>query len=72
MLDNKLIRYVNWNSKIFNESKGFGFIIDSKTGEQFFIHISELNGLKIKDNDVVTFEVLEGKKGSMAINVRKV
>jgi cold shock protein len=55
--------------KFFNESKGFGFIIDSQTGEEFFIHITELNGLQIRENDVVTFEVTEGKKGAMAVNV---
>jgi cold shock protein len=55
--------------KFFNESKGFGFIVDSKTGEEFFIHISELFGLRIQENDVVTFEVTEGKKGLMAVNV---
>lgn len=58
--------------KFFNEAKGFGFIIDSKTGETFFVHISELNGLRISENDVVTFEVTEGKKGLMAVNIKRV
>lgn len=55
--------------KFFNETKGFGFIVDSKTGEEFFVHVTELNWLRISENDVVTFEVTEGKKWMMAVNV---
>ncbi|MDP4207962.1 MAG: cold shock domain-containing protein [Bacteroidota bacterium] len=53
----------------FNESKGFGFIKDSTTHEDIFVHI---NGLEeaIKENNKVTFEVVKGLKGPNAINVK--
>jgi cold shock CspA family protein len=53
----------------FNESKGFGFIKDSATQEDIFVHI---NGLMeaIKENNKVTFEVVKGTKGPNAVNVQ--
>ena len=55
--------------KFFNNSKGFGFIHDSETGEDVFVHASGLEE-DIKDGDEVTFEVKPGKKGMNAVNVR--
>ena len=55
--------------KFFNESKGFGFIKDDQ-GQEFFVHATGL-GDKIRENDAVTFEVAEGKKGLNAVNVKK-
>jgi CspA family cold shock protein len=59
----------NGTVKFFNNSKGFGFIKDSKTEKEYFVHSS---GLKddIKENDEVTFDLQEGKKGLNAVNVR--
>jgi cold shock CspA family protein len=53
----------------FNDSKGFGFIKDSATQEDFFVHI---NGLieSIKENNKVTFEIVRGLKGFNAVNVK--
>jgi cold shock CspA family protein len=53
----------------FNNSKGFGFIKDSKTQESIFTHI---NGHleSIKENDRVTFQVEQGPKGLNAVNVK--
>lgn len=56
--------------KFFNEDKGFGFIIDEATKQEFFVHVTGL-AEKVKENDTVTFEVTEGKKGLMASNVKK-
>ncbi len=53
--------------KFFDTTKGFGFITSS-TGEEIFVHISGTIH-DIKDNDRVTFETQEGKKGLNAINV---
>jgi CspA family cold shock protein len=53
--------------KFYNEAKGFGFITD-ETGTDVFVHATGLNN-KIKENDLVSFEVTEGKKGLNAINV---
>jgi CspA family cold shock protein len=55
--------------KFFNESKGFGFIKDNDSDKEFFVHVSGLVD-KIKENDEVTFELQEGKKGLNAVNVR--
>jgi cold shock protein len=57
--------------KFFNESKGFGFIVDDNTGEEIFVHVTGLSGLTIRENDEVSFEVQEGKRGLNAINVKK-
>ena len=55
--------------KFFNESKGFVFIVDSDSGKEYFVHISGLID-EIREDDQVTFELKEGKKGLNAINVK--
>ena len=57
--------------KFFNESKGFGFIMDSETGKGYFVHASGLID-RIRENDEVTFDLTEGKKGLNAVNVKLV
>lgn len=56
--------------KFFNETKGFGFIKDEETSQEFFVHVTGL-AEKVTENDQVTFDVEEGKKGLMAVNVKK-
>jgi cold shock protein len=58
--------------KFFNESKGFGFITDDATKKEIFVHISALNGLRLRENDKVSFDVEDGKKGPNATNVQKI
>jgi len=53
--------------KFFNETKGFGFI-KAENGEEVFVHVSGLKE-EIRENDEVTFEVENGKKGLNAVNV---
>jgi cold shock protein len=55
--------------KFFNESKGFGFIKDANSSKEYFVHSS---GLKenVRENDEVTFDLEEGKKGVNAVNVK--
>ncbi|MCB2196432.1 MAG: cold shock domain-containing protein [Bacteroidetes bacterium] len=55
--------------KFFNNSKGFGFIKDSDSTKEYYVHA---DGLKedISDNDEVTFDLEEGKKGLNAVNVK--
>jgi CspA family cold shock protein len=55
--------------KFFNASKGFGFIIDEETGKDYFVHVSGLID-EIRDEDEVTFELKEGKKGLNAVDVK--
>jgi len=55
--------------KFFNNSKGFGFIKDDDSSKEYFVHA---NGLidDITENDKVTFDLEEGKKGLNAVNVK--
>jgi len=55
--------------KFFNESKGFGFIIEEDSKNEYFVHISGVID-EIKEGDVVEFELKEGKKGLNAVNVK--
>jgi CspA family cold shock protein len=57
--------------KFFNESKGFGFIKDDETGEEYFVHITGLID-QIKEDDEVVYELKEGRKGLNAVNVKLV
>ncbi len=54
--------------KFFDETKGFGFIKDEKTGTDYFVHSSGLKS-RIKDNDEVTFDLEQGRRGLNAVNV---
>ncbi len=56
--------------KFFNESKGFGFIVDDSSGEEIFVHVSGLID-DIREGDKVTFETARGKKGMNAVNVQR-
>ena len=57
--------------KWYNEVKGFGFI-ESETGEDIFVHrtglLNSFNGLE--SDQPVVFEVKQGEKGPIAINVQ--
>jgi len=53
----------------FDESKGFGFIKDSSTGQDIFVHANTLTQ-PIKENNKVTFEIVKGTKGFNAFNVK--
>ena len=55
----------------FDNSKGFGFIIDSETQEKYFCHISGLLD-KISENDNVSFELERGMKGMNAVKVKRI
>lgn len=57
--------------KFFNETKGFGFIKPNDGSADIFVHVSGLIG-EIRENDKVTFEVQNGKKGLNAVNVKVV
>jgi len=57
--------------KFFNQSKGFGFIIDDESKTEYFVHVTGLID-EINENDVVEFELQEGRKGLNAVNVKLV
>jgi CspA family cold shock protein len=54
--------------KFFNEEKGFGFI-QEENGQDIFVHASGLSET-IRENDVVSYDTTEGKRGLNAINVK--
>jgi len=56
--------------KFFNVTKGFGFIKMDDSDQEIFVHASGLID-QIREEDNVTFEVAEGKKGLNAVNVKK-
>ena len=55
--------------KFFNETKGFGFIIDEESKKEYFVHVSGLVD-KIKEHDEVEYNIEEGRKGLNAVNVK--
>ncbi|MCY1635334.1 cold-shock protein [Marinifilum breve] len=55
--------------KFFNETKGFGFIKNNETQEDIFVHVTGLID-KVDQGDNVTYDVVEGKKGLNAVNVK--
>ena len=57
--------------KFFNDSKGFGFIVEEGSNSEHFVHISGLID-EIREGDLVEFDLQEGRKGLNAINVKVV
>lgn len=55
--------------KFFNQAKGFGFIKVDGSNKEVFVHVSGLKD-EIRENDTVTFEIQDGKKGLNAVNVK--
>ncbi len=55
--------------KFFNESKGFGFIIETDSKKEYFVHVTGLID-EIKEGDDVEFELKEGRKGLNAVSVK--
>ena len=58
--------------KWFNDSKGFGFITPDDGGNDLFVHHSEIKTdgyASLNENQKVTYEVGQGKKGPCANNV---
>ncbi|HEX8427805.1 cold shock domain-containing protein [Hymenobacter sp.] len=57
--------------KFYNEAKGFGFIIQDENSQDIFVHQTGLIH-EIRENDRVSFEVIEGKKGLNAVKVERI
>ena len=55
--------------KFFNEAKGFGFIKDNESSKEYFVHSTGLKD-NVGEDDEVTFDLEEGKKGLNAVNVK--
>ena len=65
------IKVKNGTVKFFNESKGFGFITEDGSNQEYFVHISGLID-EVRQGDAVEFELKEGRKGMNAVSVRVV
>jgi cold shock protein len=59
----------NGTVKFFNNDKGFGFIKDANSGNEYFVHSSGLM-TNVREGDNVVFDLKEGKKGLNAVNVK--
>lgn len=57
--------------KFFNAGKGFGFIAPDDGSKDVFVHANDIGGAQLNEGDTVEFEVVDGKKGPQASNVRK-
>jgi len=61
--------------KMWNVSKGFGFIL-SDADDELFVHVSDLHitvkGQRLVEGQRVGFDVRRDMKGDKAINVRVV
>jgi CspA family cold shock protein len=58
------------NVKFFDETKGFGFIA-GEDGKEYFVHQTALaQGMRLNENDAVTFDVEQGDRGPKAANVQ--
>lgn len=55
--------------KFFNESKGFGFIVNDETGKDIFVHATGLKSEGLKEGDHVSYVEEDGRKGKLAIDV---
>jgi len=67
--NNNYITMSKGTVKFFNDQKGFGFIKDNDSNNEYFVHVSGLID-EIRENDEVTFDLKEGRKGLNAVNVK--
>ena len=54
--------------KFFNRKSRFGFIRDSETGKEYYVHAKDVQG-QIDEGDSVSFELKEEARGPAAVNV---
>ena len=58
--------------KWFNSAKGFGYITSDNDGENLFAHMSRINTnnfRNLREDQEVTFDVVEGPNGNYAGNI---
>lgn len=56
--------------KFFNSEKGFGFIKDDESKQDVFVHKTGLID-NVREDDRVSYEIEDGRKGPNAINVQR-
>jgi CspA family cold shock protein len=57
--------------KFFNDSKGFGFVIEDESNTEYFLHVSGCID-QVREGDSIEFDLKEGRKGLNAVDVRVV
>jgi CspA family cold shock protein len=65
----KKIKVVKGIVKFFQKDKGFGFITPEEGGKDVFVHATGCIEEIRKDEEVI-FDIVEGKKGAEAKNVK--
>ncbi len=58
--------------KWFSERKGYGFIVPDESGEELFVHHSDIKMdgyTTLKEGQKVEYEIGKGEKGPRATNV---
>jgi len=61
--------------KWFDGKKGYGFVAETSTDTDYFVHFSEIqnDGYKtLTEGQEVEFEIGEGKQGTVAKNVKTI
>jgi CspA family cold shock protein len=72
LTNRKISNMATGKVKWFNETKGFGFITPDTGSEELFAHYTAIqtNGFKVlKENQRVTYDVVQGQKGLQASNI---
>ena len=57
--------------KFYDDTKGFGFLIEDETGEEIFVHHTGLIH-EIEADDRVSFFIKAGKQGPNAVEVTRI
>ena len=58
--------------KFFNSIKGYGFLTSNEDHKEYFFHTTNVLGEKPKGEDLVSFQLIQDKRGIKAIDVKKI